>query len=55
MYNNIQKGMIKENILANLGSEANVLKQDIVNLAVKMGLDFKKRLCFNTVLKLDKF
>lgn len=52
MYNNIQKGMIKENILANLGSEANVLKQDIVNLAVKMGLEFKKNMAKDNIVKL---
>lgn len=52
MYNSIQKSMIKENILANLGAEANVLKQDIVNLAVKMGLEFKKNMAKDNIVKL---
>lgn len=52
MYNDIQKSMIKENILANLGSDANVLKQDIVNLAVKMGLEFKKNMAKDNIVKL---
>lgn len=52
MYNNIQKKMIKENVLANLGSEANVLKQDIVNLAVKIGLEFKKNMAKDDIVKL---
>lgn len=52
MYNSIQKKIIKENILANLGSDANVLKEDIVNLALKMNLEFKKNMSKENIVKL---